>query len=464
MIRVFGQTDKTFASNGDIVLKPLKAKITKKDNSDYYLDLETDLSYTDYLVEGNIIVAPTPQGEQAFRVSNVQKTKSKLTTKCWHVFYDSENYLVNGANIVNKSCSEALNLVNSSCEPLTEFLTASDVSAITSLEIERTSLYGAIKSILETWGGHLVRDNFNISILSEIGTDNGLTVQYKKNLKEITCSENWDSVVTKLLPVGKDGIMLNSINPSADIYIESETQYAIPYCKTVQFPQDNIDKDDYGSESAYRRALVNDLREVATAYVEQNCVPQINYTLKANLERPTDIGDTVEVIDERLGVNLVTSVIGYVYDVIAERYVEIEFGNFSQSLSNLVSNINSDTKTIVNETVTAKFDKVNDYIYARGTSDGWRFAEYASGAVELQKTVSLSSGTWAELIAGLSTATFTITLPINVTGIAVATVDAPATAWVASAKVTNNQLTLSVVTTDTTSTITANVLIKGVIA
>ena len=40
--------------------------------------------------------------------------------------------------------------------------------------------------------------------------DNGVTVRYAKKLKDITCEESWDSVVTKLLPVGKDGVIAES--------------------------------------------------------------------------------------------------------------------------------------------------------------------------------------------------------------------------------------------------------------
>ena len=36
MIKLFSPTDKTFASNGDVVLQPLKAKVHKEDNGDYY--------------------------------------------------------------------------------------------------------------------------------------------------------------------------------------------------------------------------------------------------------------------------------------------------------------------------------------------------------------------------------------------------------------------------------------------
>jgi hypothetical protein len=70
------------------------------------------------------------------------------------------------------------------------------------------------------------------------------------------------------------------------------------------------------------------------------------------LDRITDIGDTVEVIDERLGVNLLTYVISYEYNCILEKYTEIEFGNFKKTLSGLVSNITAS----VDKTVTEKTD------------------------------------------------------------------------------------------------------------
>mgnify|MGYP000451869171 CR=1 FL=1 len=52
MIRVFESTDKSFTTNGDIVILPTKAKVTKKDNGDYYLDFEASTKYADYLTSG----------------------------------------------------------------------------------------------------------------------------------------------------------------------------------------------------------------------------------------------------------------------------------------------------------------------------------------------------------------------------------------------------------------------------
>lgn len=350
MIRIFGATDKTFTSNGDAILQPLKAKLHKADNSDYYIDFDTSLDYLDYIVAGNIVVADTPQGAQAFRIANPTRTKNKISARAYHVFYDTKNYLIEDSYVVNKDCNDALDHLNSATEPESPFDTISDVATVDSYRCVRESLYNAVMNVVERWGGHLVRDNFTIGIRQAIGADNGVTVQYAKNLKDITCEENWDNVVTQLLPVGQDGILLNELDPSADIYVYSDTTYDIPYTKTVSFSQ-NLDSEEYSDEAAYKAALVDDLLAQAQAYVNANSIPHVNYTLKANIEKITDIGDTVQVIDSRLGVNILTNVISYDYDCILGKYTEIEFGNFKQTISGLAASINTTISTTVSDQV-----------------------------------------------------------------------------------------------------------------
>ena len=363
MIRLFKSTDKSFTSNGDMVILPTKAKVTKKDNGDYYLDFEASTKYADYLTSGRIIVADTPQGAQAFRISGVTKKSTKITLKAWHVFYDSENYLIADSYVVDMNANAALDHLNKATEPKSEFATISDVQTIDSFRCVRKSLCEAIQTVIERWGGHLVRDNFRIELRQSIGADNGVTVRYRKNLKELTCEEDWSGVVTKLLPVGTDGILLNDQNASASIYVESEQKWSIPFTKTVSFSQSDINKEDYGkNEAAYRKALVDDLRRQAQDYVDTNCMPKVNYTLKADMERVTDIGDTVEVIDERLGVRLLTNVIGFTYDCILGKYTEIEFGNFQKTLSGLAESIQSSAQSAAQSTVNNAIQGVADTV------------------------------------------------------------------------------------------------------
>lgn len=347
MIKLFDKTDTLFSSNGDKVITPLKAKIHKEDNGSFYLDLETSLDYVDDLTANRIIVANTPQGDQAFRITNVEQTRKKISAKCHHVFYDSNNYLIADSYVVDKNCNDALDHLNSATDNTSPFTTLSDVTRINSFRCVRKSLYEAINTVLERWGGHLVRDNYTIAIKNEIGKDNGVVVRYAKNLKEINCEYNWDNVVTKLMPVGKDGLLLE------EKYVYSSTQYDIPYTKCVSFEQNGIEEDDYKdadgnlNETSYNNALMNDLRTQAQNYVNSNCKPSANYKLKANLEKVTDVGDTIVVKDERLGLDITTNVIAYDYDCILERYTELEFGNFKQKLSNLVDSINNQTQQAI---------------------------------------------------------------------------------------------------------------------
>lgn len=343
MLKVFSPVDTTFTSNGDAVIQATRAVIHKVDNGDFYLDLECGLEYIDYIKPNNIIVAPTPQGDQAFRIDTIESTRTKISAKCWHIFYDSENYIIADSYVYEKNCNDALDHLNAALDNPSPFTTLSDVQTIASYRCVRSSFYEAIQTVLERWGGHLVRDNFNIQIRNTIGQDNGVTIQYKKNLKEITVSYDWSQVCTKCLPVGQDGYLLD------ELYLYSDTQYAIPYTRTVTFDQGSIVKEDYPDEDSYKAALREDLIAQCNAYLEISQYPAINYTLNANMEKITDVGDLVEVYDERLGVAISASVLSFDYDCILGSYVSIEFGTAGASLSDLMSGVTQEINTAIAE-------------------------------------------------------------------------------------------------------------------
>ena len=340
MIRVFSPSDTDFTNNGEVVIQATLAVVHKTDNGDFYLELQCGLEYLDYVKPKNILVVPTPQGAQAFRIKTVETTRSKISAKAWSPFYDSENYLIADSYVVNKNCNDALDHLNNATDTLSPFTMLSDVQTIASYRCVRKSLYEAINTVLERWGGHLVRDNFNIQIRESIGSDNGVTIQYRKNLKEISVTYDWSAVCTKLLPVGKDGFTTE--------YIYSEIQYDLPYTRTVSFEQD-IDAEDYEDEDQYKAALREDLTAQAQKYLETAQYPAINYTLNANLDKITDIGDTVVVYDERLGVDITTHVLSFEYDCILKKYTQIQFGTAQQTLSGLMGTVTNDINSSINE-------------------------------------------------------------------------------------------------------------------
>lgn len=354
MIKVFSPTDKVFNTNGDAVIKATRAVVHKQDNGDYFLELECGLEFIDYIKANNIVVVDTPQGEQAFRFEkSIDTTGKKIKAKALHVFYDANNYLIADSYVVDKNCNDALAHLNAATDNTSPFTTYSDVLTVKSFRCVRQSLTEAINTVLERWGGHLVRDNFNLRILNSIGQDNGVVIQYKKNLKNIDVSEDWSGVCTKLLPVGKDGLLLDNL------YLYSTVQYSIPFTKTVSFTQD-IDEEDYETEADYKEALIDDLIAQGTAYLKTAQYPKRTYTLAANVEKITDVGDIVTVYDERLGVNLTAQVISFEYDVILGQYKNIEFGTLAESLSNLFSSVNATINKAIdinNDTIAAEINQ-----------------------------------------------------------------------------------------------------------
>lgn len=348
MIRVFKSGTTDFSNNGEAVLHPLLAIVRKEDNGEFYLDIETTLAEGLYLIEGDLVVGDLPQGPQAFRIADLTKTKRRVKGTLKHVFYDGEGYLIKDSYVVEKNCNDALDHLNSATEPASPFTTISDVTEVSSFRCVRKSLTEAVSEVLSRWGGHLTRDNFEIGIREQIGADNGIVIRYGKNLADISCVSDWSNVVTKLLPVGRDGIML------PEEYLEADISYSVPYVKTVTFSQD-INQNDYITEDgtvdteAYTAALIADLRQQGEIYLRENKIPKVNYTLTADLEKVTDVGDTIEVIDERIGVNIMTNVIAFEYDLIRNKYTLTEFGNFRQKLSSLISTVNSNAEEIASE-------------------------------------------------------------------------------------------------------------------
>lgn len=333
MIKVYDSDERQFNNNGNVVLLPTKARVHNEDNGDFYLDLDCSLKYADYVKENNIIVVPTPQGEQPFRIRSYTVNNKRISVKAWHTYYDSNNYLIVDSYVQGLNANDALNHLNNATTPVSAFRVYSDIVSVNNFRCVRKSLNEAIEVVIERWGGHLIRDKWQIKLLNKIGRDNGITVEYRKNIKDISVEYDWSDVVTKLLPVGDNETMLD------DPFLTSATQYAIPYCKTVEFSQEGIEQEDYDTEAAYIAAVKVLLRKQATEYLKANCVPKVSYTLKANPELVTDIGDYILVKDKEIGIDLITQVTAYEYDTITERYTSLEFGNYKKTIRGAIEQL-----------------------------------------------------------------------------------------------------------------------------
>lgn len=356
MIRLFLPTEQNFETNGEIVINATRCVVKNEADGIFSLEMVCPVEYIDYIKPQNILVAPTPQGAQPFRIYDVTKNLHKLTAKAKHITFDAETYVIAESQIEDATCQEALEQFNRTTDTTSPFYVASDIEDTHSMTVTRKSLNEVINDVAGRWGGHVVRDNFKISVLESIERDNGITIEYGKNLQEISADYNFANVTTKILPVGKDGLLLD------EVYLESATQYDIPYTRVVSFNQE-IDAEDFETENAYFEALELDLREKAYEYLNKYSTPSVNYTLKGKPERVSDIGDLILVRDHRLDIDLVTEVISYEFDAIAERYNSLQFGNFSEKLDNLLNVVQSET----DKTIKKAAEKIPGQIYPVGS-------------------------------------------------------------------------------------------------
>ena len=381
MIRVYDPTERLFDHNGIKSLHPLFAEITKVDNGDYYITLEDVLANLEYYQKGMIVRVSTPWGVQGFRCDNPAIQNNRITCKAWHLTYDAKNYLIKDSNAVNKNCNDALNHFNDNTDIASPFTVSSDITALVTTRAVRRSLFEIFELFISTdrYGGHWDRDNFDFNIKANIGQDRGVVLSYNKNITDMQVSENWDDVCTKILPYTTNGEVAILLD---DTYVElAEELYSIPFTKTVKF--DNVYQiKDFASEEDFLTATKEWLKMRAEAYLEEHKLPLVNYSVSANLNNVSDVGDIIHVKHPRCNVNITTNVISVMYDVIKGKYSKIEFGNFKKELKNfsqvITAEVKKETEEQINEArvllgeelaeATAKINSVlgNSYVIYSG--------------------------------------------------------------------------------------------------
>ena len=363
MISVYNSTEKLFDNNGIKILKPEKALIRKEDNGEYSLSIKDNIEYLDFYQEGMIIRTDTPWGKQGFRITNVEVDNNYIILKANHLYFDSKRYVITDSYVVDKNLNDALDYLNNTCETKTPFTTISDIETRNSFRCVRKTLEEAIVTLIERWGGHLVRDNFNIGIRKVIGEDRGVTLEAGKNITKLNSKENWDEVITKILPVGKDGILLE------EKYIKTiDNLYELPYTKVISFSQDEIEESSYENKEKFKEALRTDLKNKAKKYLEDNKFPKVNYVVEAYLKNISDVGDLIRVKHPKCNVELLTNVIALEYDCILEKYKKIEFGNFKSKLKDLVSHVQKQVEEVVKKDTDVKINNLSQELEKSTTS------------------------------------------------------------------------------------------------
>ncbi|WP_105249453.1 phage tail spike protein [Streptococcus suis] len=353
MICLYAADESLFDHNGLGVLdKDLKkCQVEEELNNLYTLTAQYPLwaKFGKSIRNGMIIKAPTPNGDQLFRIYQSKPSMGMLEIHAFHIFYDLAFNFVEDTNIVSKSGQAWLQQLSQNTQYRHPFTFFSDISTVAGSRVVRKNCVEILlntsldNSFVNRFGGEILRDNFKVYFNRAIGENRGFKIRHKKNLKGYTANIDDKSVITRIMPIGFDGLLL------PEKYVDSPriSDYPFPRIGKVEVDvkaavSENADaKDAVPLNEAYTkmRALIKEqfgVIDVPTCSYEVDFVELSKTKEYADFQKleTVRIGDTVTVSHDEDGFYVEAKVIRYEYDSLAGSLLRIEAGQFESRSSN----------------------------------------------------------------------------------------------------------------------------------
>ena len=390
MIEVYVKGNEDYESNGDMTLTPTTCEVELTVEGIAELTLEhpiDDLGRWEYLVNDNVIAAPTPYSKkQLFRIYDYTKTETEVTAYARHIFYDSAGEMLVDVRPTDKTGQEALDIILSG----TKYKAKTNIKTRSTAYYIRKNIMEAIggdneNSFINRWGGERMYDNFTVIINDRLGGDYGACAEFGRNMTGIEADISIDDVVTRIIPVSYNGHTLEGEEPWIDSpLIES---YANPRAAVIKFEDVKLLEDCQEGEEGFStlELLREELKRRCTKEYENGLdKPKVNYKVDlvevANTEDYKDykklttigIGDDVLTKDRKLKINVTARCIRLVYDCIEEENAEVELGNFIEnyfdkttSAADIIQKVTREDGTLKAEEVYGKIDAVKAQLKAQ---------------------------------------------------------------------------------------------------
>ena len=345
-LKVYDAAETAFTGNGLCVLNDcMAATITEELNGVYEVEIQYPLDERGKwlnLIEDNIIKADG----QLFRIYYKKKTLKSINIKARHIFYDLLDNFLEDVRPTMLNGAGALDWMLTHTQYPHSFKSVSDVPNADTWYFVRKNPVQAIMGtdgIIARIGGEIERDNFTINLHNARGADRGVLIAYGKNILGIEETLDTSGIVTRLLPVGKDNLMLS---PK---YVDSPYVNNYPHPKVAT--QEFSDKEN-----------VTDLAIAANDYIlNSKCdIPQFNYKVDFIELTKTEeykrymiletvyMADTVTIKHSKLNIDLKAKVIKITKNLITGRVEKIELGSFKPNLSNIGKELQTFKNDLIN--------------------------------------------------------------------------------------------------------------------
>lgn len=348
---LFEATATSFDTYGIGVLHDTTSCIVKEErNGEFELELKypTNGALYKYLKKEKIIVAKPndTKGNQAFRIYKITiPINGIITVYAQHISYDLAYIGVVPFSLSNVFPSIAGQTLLNNAVLNHHFTFQSELSLNRDFTIDtpksiRNAIGGTKGSILDIWGGEFEWDNYRIVQHKERGQDNGVIIEYGKNLTKLDHTSEITDVYTHVLPyavskddeTGEETIVTlpeevlpisNSILENGKVYIKDLT--------------DLFGDDETVTEYALRTKAGIWIREhplgVETPSIKVTFEPLCKQKEYAAIHERVSLCDYVTVRHRLLGVDISMEVIATEYNVLEEKFKSITLGSAKSNLA-----------------------------------------------------------------------------------------------------------------------------------
>ncbi|MBP3906718.1 MAG: phage tail protein [Peptostreptococcaceae bacterium] len=303
------------------------------------------------LEEENIIVCNANDTllNQKFRIYMTRKLMSnKIEVFARHISFDLAYDYINNIDIKNQSCEYALNTIFRNSQFSTHYKGHSDIINAQDYKISKVNCIEAIGgtsgSILDTFGtgAEILRDNTNIHVLNKRGYDNGVSIEYAKNLTGFELEEDYSELITRIIPFAT----YSDSETSEEVLVEANavdsdsiSDYSHPYISYMDF------SDKFGDEEI---PTTEKLTRLAKKYFKDNeCdKPKQNFKIEfvplskcvgyEGIQDNISLCDTVTIKDTRYNIDTKAKVIKTVFNVLKNRYESMELGEPRTTLGDII--------------------------------------------------------------------------------------------------------------------------------
>lgn len=326
MLYLLNKDVRTVRWNGEPLHEATSAIVKETMNGDFTLTVKypiSDSGIYQLIQEDMLIKAPTPVlGAQLFRIKKPVEHNDHLEITAYHISDDVMQRSITPVSVTSQSCGMALSrMVQNTKTALGDFSFNSDIQDRRTFNTTETeTLYSVLldgkHSIVGTWEGELVRDNFAMTVKKSRGENRGVVITTHKNLKDYQRTKNSQNVVTRIHAK-------STFKPEG---AEKETTIRV----TVDSPLINsypyINEKEYENNNA---KTVEELQKWAQAKFSNEGIDKVSDAIKIEAYeldgQVVHMGDTVNLKSWKHNVDAFKKAIAYEFDALKEEYISLTF-------------------------------------------------------------------------------------------------------------------------------------------